>query len=108
MSYSHRTVEFHGRQSASTILAALKLSVLAVVLLVSAVSASGQIDTGAVVGTVADSSGAAIPNATVQVRDEATGLVLTQQATAKGNYEFTALKIGNYTVTASAPGFQRD
>ena len=34
----------------------------------------GQIDTATLVGTVADPSGAVIPNATVTVRDEGTGL----------------------------------
>jgi len=39
--------------------------------------ATAQIDTGTVVGTVADSTGAAVAQAVVSVRNEATGLVLT-------------------------------
>jgi len=67
---------------------------------------SAQIDTATVVGTVVDTSGAAIPGATVSVRDEATGLVMTQRMKGHEGYNFTALKIGNYTITATAPGFQ--
>lgn len=66
----------------------------------------GQIDTATIVGTVVDTSGAAIANATVSVRDEATGLVMTQVVKGHQGYNFTALKIGNYSVTAVAPGFQ--
>lgn len=64
-----------------------------------------QIDTATLVGAVSDTSGAAVANATVKVRDEGTGLVLQQTASAHGTYVFTALKVGNYTVSATAPGF---
>lgn len=37
-----------------------------------------QIDTGSLIGTVRDASGALVANATVTVRDEATGLTLSQ------------------------------
>ena len=66
-----------------------------------------QIDTATLVGTISDPSGAVITNATVSVRDEATGLTLQQTVGAHGSYIFTALKVGNYTVSVSAPGFQQ-
>lgn len=79
---------------------------IAVVFLLLTPGAWGQIDTATVVGTVVDTSGAVITGATVTVRDEGTGLVQKQVA-SKGNYNFTALKIGDYTITATAPGFEK-
>lgn len=67
---------------------------------------SAQIDTGTIVGSVVDPSGAVIASATVTVRDEATGLVMKQKLNVHGAYNFTALKVGNYTITATAPGFE--
>ena len=65
----------------------------------------GQIDTGSLIGVVKDASGALIANATVTVRDEATGLTLSQGVSSGGRYNFTALKVGTYTISATAPGF---
>lgn len=65
-----------------------------------------QIDTGSVLGTVSDPSGAAIANAKISIQDEKTGLVQQQTVQSNGSYTFSALKVGLYTVTASAPGFQ--
>lgn len=65
-----------------------------------------QVDTGAVLGTVSDSSGAAIASAIVSIRDEKTGLILQQNVKANGSYTFDALKVGTYTVKASATGFE--
>lgn len=65
-----------------------------------------QVDTGTVLGTVTDPSGAAIANAKLTIEDEKTGLVQQQPAQSNGSYAFSALKVGFYTVTASAPGFE--
>jgi hypothetical protein len=63
--------------------------------------------TGSITGTVLDPSGAAIPNATVTVKNTDTGLAQTQATGAGGNYNFAALPVGNYTLTAEAPGFRK-
>lgn len=65
-----------------------------------------QVDTGTVLGTVSDSSGAAVANAMVTIQDEKTGLVLQQPAKDNGSYVFNALKVGTYTVKVSAAGFE--
>lgn len=69
-------------------------------------SLRAQIDTGTVLGTVTDQSGAAVANATVTIQNEKTGLLLQQPVQGNGTYLFSALKVGTYTVKASAPGFE--
>lgn len=72
----------------------------------SALTALGQVDQGTITGLVQDPSGAVVPNAKVTVSDTDTGLVLERNANASGNYTFSPLKIGNYKISATAPGFE--
>ena len=65
----------------------------------------GQADQGAITGVIEDSSGAVIPNAQVTLTDTDTDLKLTGQTDGSGNYVFSPIKIGNYKLSASAPGF---
>ena len=67
--------------------------------------ASAQFDTAAVVGTVHDASGAVVPDAKVTLTNIATGVSLTRSTSADGNYEFVAVRPGEYIVTAEKPGF---
>jgi len=58
-------------------------------------------------GTVADSSGAVIPGATITVLNTSTGIKTVVQGDKTGYYIFPQLQVGGpYTVTVSAPGFQ--
>jgi hypothetical protein len=65
-----------------------------------------QLDQGTITGVIQDPTGAAIPNAEVTLSDNDTGLALKTKADASGIYSFSPVKIGNYTVTASNPGFK--
>jgi hypothetical protein len=83
------------------------LSVLSLALMVLfAGRAFAQIDQGAIIGVVTDSTGAVIPNADVTLTDVDTGLVLKAKSNGDGNYFFGPIKTGNYTISASAPSFQ--
>ena len=77
---------------------------LACAVMISA-AAYAQIDTGAIVGSILDPSGAAIPKATVTATNTATHEVLTTTSNSSGQYQFTALRVGVYNVKATAPGF---
>ena len=66
-----------------------------------------QVDTGAILGTVRDQSGAVVPGAKVTLLNEGTGLPLTATTAADGAYIFTPLKIGVYSITVEREGFQR-
>src|SRR5579872_6714586 len=63
---------------------------------------------GAVVqGTVTDSSGAALPNATVTLTNNETQRKQTASSSTDGFYRFTGLAPGTYTLTGEAPNFSR-
>ncbi len=62
--------------------------------------------TGVISGTVTDPTGAVIPGATIVALEVQTGVKHTVVTDSKGFYSFPALDIGNYTVSASNPGFQ--
>jgi hypothetical protein len=68
--------------------------------------AIAQMDQGAISGTVLDSTGAAISGASVKLVQDQTGFTLERIADATGTYTFTPLKIGTYTVTATAANFR--
>src|SRR6185369_1993931 len=59
-----------------------------------------------IIGTVTDSSGAAIPGATVLVSHVETGTSQTRVTDAQGRYSVPNLAIGTYDVQSELPGFQ--
>jgi hypothetical protein len=67
-----------------------------------------QVDTGTILGTVHDNSGALVPNATVTARSEGTGFSKTTTTSSSGNYVLTPLKIGKYTIEVESPGFKKE
>ncbi|MGO8720877.1 MAG: carboxypeptidase regulatory-like domain-containing protein [Acidobacteriaceae bacterium] len=58
-------------------------------------------------GVVTDPSGGVLPGATVTITREATGQVLTTTTNARGEYQFSQLNPGTWTVTVRATGFAR-
>jgi hypothetical protein len=81
--------------------------VLAILFLLvcTAVSAFGQAETGQILGTVVDPSGAAVPGARVTVKAVATGVERSQVSTANGGFAFPNLQPNAYDVTVEAQGF---
>jgi hypothetical protein len=76
-------------------------------LLAAAGAARAQVDEGSISGTVMDSTGAVVPNANVTVRNTDVGLTLTGVSNSAGEFTFSPLRIGHYTVTVSASGFEK-
>jgi outer membrane receptor protein involved in Fe transport len=64
------------------------------------------ITTGDIAGTVKDSSGAVVPNATVTLKSLDTGQSRTITPNAAGEYRFTTLQQGNYEISAGSPGLK--
>lgn len=61
--------------------------------------------TAALSGTVTDSSGAAIADAAVQVKNSGTGITQKTTSDAQGRFRIPELTIGDYEVQASKTGF---
>jgi hypothetical protein len=62
--------------------------------------------TANVQGTVTDSTGAVIPNATVTMTNQATQIQQTTKTDGSGVYAFPDIPIGQYRLTASVAGFK--
>ena len=62
---------------------------------------------GAITGTVQDSTGAVVPDATVTAHNEETGVDVTRTSSSAGVYEISPLIVGTYTVKVTAKGFQQ-
>lgn len=65
-----------------------------------------QVNTGAILGRVTDSSGAAIANARVTLKNIQTGVTVESKANQVGNYVFRGLIPGLYRLTVTASGFR--
>src|SRR5437660_1777258 len=79
----------------------------AVSLLANAPRSVAQTVAGRIVGTIRDSQGAVIPNASVSAKNLETGAERTMLSDASGGFNITSIPAGSYEVTASAPGFQK-
>ena len=70
-------------------------------------TASAQVDTGAISGTVKDESGGILPGATVTITHEGQALTLTSVTRQDGTYIFTPIRTGTYTVEVEFEGFKK-
>ena len=66
---------------------------------------NAQAATASILGTVTDASGAAIPDAAVQVRNVGTGATQNTTSNAQGRFNVPDLGIGDYEVQATKTGF---
>lgn len=65
-----------------------------------------QVNTGVILGTVTDTSGAVIPSAAVTLTNQETGVTSAGATNQSGNYAFRGLIPGVYKITVKAPGFE--
>ena len=83
---------------------------LAAVLSIAAFSASAFAQGGSgatiITGTVADSSGAVLPGASVVAKNNATAEELTATTNEQGQFTIPAVQPGTYTVTITMPSFK--
>src|SRR2546428_790859 len=64
-----------------------------------------QATTGVIQGTIADPTGAAVPDTRVEAKNLATNFTRSQDSDASGRFALLQMPPGRYTVTASKPGF---
>jgi hypothetical protein len=69
--------------------------------------ARAQVDTGAILGTVRDRTGAVAPGASLRILEIATNTLTERTTDAAGSYVATPLRVGTYTVTVELSGFKK-
>ncbi len=79
---------------------------VALILWISTGAVRAQLTTADVYGTVTDTSASLLANATVTIENLATHETRTAQTNSSGQYVFTLLLPGHYTITIQAPGFK--
>ncbi|HYL34595.1 MAG TPA: TonB-dependent receptor [Bryobacteraceae bacterium] len=82
-------------------------AILFTLFLLGATLAPAQIDTGSIVGTVKDSTGAVVSGAKVTITNEGTGVNNTTTTNPVGEYVVPSLKVGTYSVSVEKEGFQK-
>ena len=65
----------------------------------------GQVESGSIVGTVKDATGAVIAGATITVRNVSTGAQRTAQSGGVGQYNITGLPVGTYEIIVTSGNF---
>lgn len=84
-----------------------KFSSTVIALFLFALSAYAQLSTTTQVnGSVTDSSGAAVPGATIIATNNDTKVAATTQSNTDGTYVLTGLAAGTYTLTVTKQGFE--
>ncbi|MGA9667987.1 MAG: carboxypeptidase-like regulatory domain-containing protein, partial [Terracidiphilus sp.] len=84
-----------------------KWLVLVIISMLAPFGAKAQLaGTGAISGTVTDSTGAVVVNATVTAISDDTNVATIRTTTRAGDYNITPLAPGVYTVTVTAKGFE--
>jgi hypothetical protein len=84
----------------------LSLAILVVGIFLHEQAAFAQNTTGDVLGTVTDSTGAVIPNATVTITNLGTHEVRKAITHGQGEYVFSLLSLGDYQIRVEAHGFK--
>ena len=67
-----------------------------------------QVDTGSISGTVRDTSGSVIPGVNVTLTNSGTGQSISTTTKSAGEYTFSPVRIGQYSVSAEMTGFEKD
>src|ERR1700709_2016137 len=80
-------------------------TLLCVAATITGTAAFAQFDAGSFIGTVHDSSGAAVKGATVTVTNIGTSITASPTTNESGGYEIPSLRVGSYNISAVAAGF---
>ena len=92
----------------NTVLGMSLLAVMGIVANTTAPIAFGQTNTtGDVAGIVADSSGAIVPGATLSLTSLASGATRNTTSDSSGDYRFSQLPPGRYSLSVTATGFEK-
>ncbi len=85
----------------------IKISLFILIAVACSLPAFGQGGSGAIVGTVKDTSGSVVPGVDIVVKNDATGQEFKAVSTDTGIYSVPIVPVGLYTVTATLTGFKQ-
>src|SRR5579859_4580159 len=83
-----------------------RLAILAVLFLLVPLAFSQTQTTGDIVGVITDTSGAVVPGATVTLKSTESGETRTATTNDQGQYRFSLLKPGEFTLAATNSGLK--
>jgi len=93
---------------AGLLLVACTIAIITVQLVLAPIPAQAQAVNATLLGNVTDSSGAFVSGATVVILETGTGFTRTTTTNASGNYTFSDLPPGTYSVTGAMQGFKKE
>ena len=96
---AHRAPHFLARKSPT------EMRILFMCLALAGGAFAQQASITSIVGRVADPSGAALPGASVTAVEDGTQQIYSGKTNEEGLYSFPFVRVGTYTITATAPGF---
>lgn len=82
------------------------LGLLCLVLCALCSNSFAQVDQGTITGVVQDATGAVVGNAQLKLISTDTGLAMQAKASGSGVFVFSPVKIGSYSLSASAANFE--
>ncbi len=103
---AEREFESKSRRRAGALRPQFSISWLLVVATAISSLVYGQVITGRIFGTVRDTSGAVVPNATVIVTNQTAGVQYKYTSNGAGLYSVPDLPVGEYIVSVSSHGFK--
>jgi len=71
-----------------------------------AMDLNAQFDSGSILGTVRDASGAVVPEASITLKSVGTGVSSATASNSAGEYSFNSVAAGEYVVVAQRAGFK--
>ena len=86
----------------------MDLRKLSLFFLIGMLPLAAQTPTATITGIVKDSSGAAIPDGRVSVRNTGTNITHDTLTSKNGEYTVPLLPVGQYDVSVEAPGFKKE
>ncbi len=92
--------------SISRMMASWCTALAVVILVLGAAVCHAQLSTADIVGTVTDATGAVIPGANVVLTDLGTKEQRASTTSTGGDFNFSLLPVGTYSITVSKPGFK--
>jgi len=84
----------------------MRFATLAIAVFSFAYAAFGQTG-GTITGVISDPGGAVVPNAPVEVKNTATGVIATAATSATGNFTLNELPAGTYEISVAVTGFKK-